>query len=154
MPNLEIDAHAAELCASLNGLAQRMDRESQWRERVARAVQVVPFAGSITISGGTGLYDVADQLQAKTGFIWSIRRLTAYGFTAGTVTAYKNSALGEPLCPYPVAAVNTFGKGEQKLLSNDRIVWGASGVTAASGAVTFWGEADCFESWYLPFYLA
>ncbi|HXL59367.1 MAG TPA: hypothetical protein VN959_01620, partial [Mycobacterium sp.] len=83
-------------------------------------------------------------------YIWGIRRLTANGFTAGTVTAYRNSSAGEPIMPFPVPAVNTIGRGELLLMPGDRIVWGATGIT---GTVSYWGVADCFESWYLPYYL-
>jgi hypothetical protein len=89
-------------------------------------------------------------MQAKTGFIWSIRRITAVGFSGGTVTAYRNSLTGEPVMPFAVAAVNTIGRGELLLMSGDRLVWQAMGIT---GTVTVYGVADCFESWFLPFYI-
>jgi hypothetical protein len=149
-PNLEID-FSARLCASLDGLAQRMDREDAWRQRIARAVTQVPFAGTVTLSGGNGTDDQPDKLQAKTGYIWGIRRITTQGFTAGTVTVYRNSASGEPIMPFPVPAVNTIGRGEELLMPGDRMVWSASGI---SGTVSYWGVADCFESWYLPYYLS
>ena len=148
-PGLEID-FSARVAASLDGLAARMDRESAWRQKIAQAVTQVPFAGTITLSGGAGTDDQPDKLQAKTGFIWSVRRITAQGFSAGTVTVYRNSALGEPVMPFPVPAVNTIGRGELLLMPGDRMVWGAATIT---GTVSYWGVADCFESWYLPFYI-
>ena len=147
---MEID-FSARLCASLDGMTAVMERERNWRQRVAQAITQVPFAGSITLSGGAGSYDQPDQLSAKTGYIWGIRRLTVQGFTAGSVIAYRNSAAGEPVMPFPVPAVNTIGRGEELLMPGDRLVWAAAGIT---GTVTFWGVADCFESWYLPFYLS
>lgn len=140
----------ASLSASISSLTAAMAREQAWREKITRGLTQIPFAGSVAISGGNGTYDQADQLQAKAGFIWSIRRLTVQGFSAGTVTAYRNSTSGEPILPFPVPAVNTIGKGELLLMPNDRLVWLAAGI---SGTVTFWGVADCFESWYLPFYI-
>lgn len=148
-PGLEID-FSAHVSASLDGMIARMDREHRWREKCARAITQVPFAGTITLSGGAGTDDQPDKLQAKTGFIWGIRRITANGFTAGTVTAYRNSSVGEPVMPFPVPAVNTIGRGEILLMPGDRLVWGATGIT---GTVSYWGVADCFESWYLPFYV-
>ena len=148
-PGLEID-FSARVAASLDGMAGAMDREARWRDRCARAITQVPFAGAVTLAAGAGTYDQRDQLQAKTGYIWSIRRITCNGFTAGTVTAYRNNALGEPLMPFPVPAVNTIGRGELLLMPGDSLVWSATGIT---GTVTFWGVADCFESWYLPFYV-
>jgi hypothetical protein len=147
--NLEIDV-SAQLCASLDGLTAALRKEADWRQRKAQVIRRVPFAGSITLSGGAGTDDQPDKLQAKTGYCWGIRRLTAQGYTVGTVTAYRNSTAGEPLLPFPAAAVNTLGKGQIILMPNDRIVWGAVTIT---GTVSYWGEADCFESWYLPYYL-
>ena len=152
-PSLELDL-SVRLAASLDGVTAAMDRESRWRQRVAQALIQVPFAGSIPISGGTGSSTHArDKLQAKTGYVWGIRRITAQGFSAGTVTAYRNDVLGEPVMPFPVPAVNTIGRGEIMLMPGDALVWNATGITAAAGFVQYWGVADCFESWFLPFYL-
>lgn len=148
-PGIDLEI-SARLCASLDGVAAAMDRQDAWRRKIAQAVTRVYFAGSITLSGGAGTDDQPDKLQAKTGYIWGIRRLTAQGYTVGTVTAYRNSTVGEPLIPFPAAAVNTFGKGQILLLPNDRIVWGATTIT---GTVSYYGEADCIEQWYLPYYL-
>jgi hypothetical protein len=149
MPGLEID-FSAQIAASLDGIAAALTREQQWRQRQMQVIRQIPFAGAITLAGGAGTDDQPDKLQAKTGYIWGIRRLTANGFTAGTVTAYRNSSVGEPIMPFPVPAVNTIGRGELLLMPGDRIVWGATGIT---GTVSYWGVADCFESWYLPYYL-
>jgi hypothetical protein len=149
MPSLQAD-FSLRVAASLDGMTAALDREARWRQKCANAITQVPFAGAISLSGGAGTYDQPDQLQAKTGYIWGIRRITANGFTAGTVTAYRNSSSGEPIMPFPVPAVNTIGRAELLLMPGDRIVWGATGIT---GTASFWGVADCFESWYLPFYI-
>ena len=130
------------VCASLDGMAARMDREANWRQRIAQAVTQVPFAGTIPISGGDGSYDQPDQLQAKTGYVWGIRRLTVQGFTAGSVIAYRNSTAGEPVMPFPVPAVNTIGRGEELLMSGDRLVWAATGIT---GTVIVLGGSGLFR---------
>lgn len=148
-PGLEID-FSAQIAASLDGLTAALTREASWRQRQMTVIRQIPFAGSITLSGGAGTDDQPDKLQAKTGYIWSVRRITSTGFTAGTVTAYRNSAAGEPVMPFPVPAVNTIGRGELLLMPGDRLVWGATGI---SGTVSYWGVADCFESWYLPYYI-
>lgn len=146
---IELDV-SAQVSASLGSIAQALRAEADHRQRMATAIRQVPFAGSVPLTGGAGTYDAADQLQAKTGYFWSIRRLTVQGFTAGSVTAYRNSAAGEPVMPFPAPAVNTIGRGELLLMPGDRLVFSATGIT---GSVTFWGVADCFESWYLPHYI-
>jgi len=148
-PGIDLEI-TARLCASLDGVAAAMGRDDAWRRRIASVITQVPFAGSVILAAGAGTDDQPDKLTAKTGFIWSIRRITSNGFTAGTVTAYRNSTAGEPIMPFPVPAVNTLGRGDILLMSGDRIVWGATGIT---GTVQYWGVADCFESWYLPYYL-
>jgi hypothetical protein len=153
-PGLELDLQV-RLAASIDGHTAALNREAQWRERVARAITQVPFAGSIDISGGAGSSTRGrDKLQAKTGYIWSVRRLTAYGWSAGTVTAYRNDINGEPVMPFPVPAVNLIGRGEELLMPGDALVWGAAGITLTGTILQYWGVADCFESWYLPYYLS
>jgi hypothetical protein len=162
---LEID-FSAHLAAALGDIGKAMRKEQDFRLRQMQAIRQVPFSGGITIgavTAGVGVYDQPDQLQAKTGYIWDIRRLTIQGFSAGVVTAYRNGNLvvnagtnpGEPVCPYPAPAVNTFSKASQLLMPGDRLNFGAVGVTLASGygQVLFWGVASCFEEWYLPYYL-
>ena len=152
-PGLEID-FSARIAASLDGVTAALDRESRWRQRCAQAIVQVPFAGAVTITAGAGTSTHGrDKEQAKTGSIWSIRRLTANGWTAGSVTAYRNDVNGEPVMPFPVPAVNTIGRGELLLMPGDALAWSATGVTAAAGYVQYWGVADCFEAWYLPFYI-
>ena len=148
-PGIDVEV-TARLCASLDGIAQRLDRAQAFRQRCAAALTSVPFVGTVTLSSGAGTDDQPDKLTAKTGFIWSVRRITANGWTAGSVTAYRNSSIGEPVMPFPTPAVNTIGRGELLLMPGDRIVWGATTIT---GTVSYSGVADCFESWLLPFYL-
>jgi hypothetical protein len=148
-PGLEID-FTARIAASLNGVAGALSAEAQWRQKCARALSQVPFWGTVNLTAGNGTEDQPDKLQAKTGYIWGIRRLTIQGYSAGTVTAYRNSALGEPVLPFPVPAVNTIGRGELLLMPGDRLVFSATGIT---GTVNYWGVADCLESWFLPFYI-
>jgi hypothetical protein len=155
---MDLEANlSAQLTASIMGLTAAMKREADWRQRQMGVIRQVPFVGTITLSGGAGTDDQPDKLQAKPGFVWSIRRLTAgstaNGWSAGSVTAFRNSAAGEPLMPFPVPAVNTIARGELLLMPGDRVVWSATGITLTGSALPYWGVADCMESWYLPYYL-
>lgn len=139
---------AAQLDARLGSLAAGIKAEQDWRRKCAGAIQQVPIVS--TQLAGSGTIDQPDAMMAKTGYIWGIRRLTVTGFSAGTVTIYKNAAGGEPVAPFPAAAVFTYGKGQLLLMPGERLVIVGSGIT---GTVQLWGTADCFESWYLPYYL-
>lgn len=143
----EIDA---SLSIAIGGMAAELRRGNNFRQLQASAISQPVVAGQVPLSGGAGSLDLPDQLQAKPGYFWGIRRMTLSGFTAGTVYAYRNSFNGEVLVPYPQAATFTFGRGEMLLHPSDRVVFAASGIT---GAVNFWIAFDLFEAWYLPFYI-
>ena len=155
---VEADASAGvSLVASLTGLSrsidgwcQRMDAAERFKRRAADALRQVPFAGAITLSGGAGTLQDYARFGVPNGYYCSVRRLTAQGFTAGTVTAYIDGTSGEPVMPFSVAAVNTIGKGELLVHPLSQLVFGATGIT---GTVTIWGAADVFETWLLPFYI-
>ena len=153
----ELDAQlAAQLCVSLDGLAakigglsDRHDRRLQQQQRAAQVIRQVPFilnvplvAGAATINPSTVGPDI--------GYYWSIRKLSAVNFTAGTVNTYIDNTGGEPIVPFPVQAVNTFGKCEQLLNPGSAIAIVAAGIT---GTVQIWGKADQFETWALPWYM-
>lgn len=159
---MEIDASVAgSLTASLDtltgrigGLCDRLDRQARHELEVRQSAnqwfRQVQFAGAITLTAGAGTLQDFQRFGCPQGYYWSVRRLTAQGFTAGTVTAYRDSTTGEPLMPFPVAAVNTIGKGEMVLAPMSQLVFGATGIT---GTVTVWGAADQFEQWLLPWYM-
>lgn len=153
----EEPAGGAELDATLSiaigGLAAEMKRASNFRNLQATAVQQATIATQVPIVGGAGKVDQPDLLQVKSGYNWSIRRITTNGFTAGSVNAYRNDANGEPIIPWPQAGMFTFGRGEMLLQPMDRIVITATGITAALAYVPCWITFDFFEQWYLPFYI-
>ena len=139
----------ANLSAQLGRVASALEAAEQWRRKCAGAMQQVPIVSNQQV--GSGILDQADALMAKTGYIWSVRRLTCYGFSAGTVTVFKNSALGEPVAPFLTSgAVFTLGRGELLLMPGERLVAVGTGIT---GTFQLAGAADCFESWYLPNYI-
>lgn len=144
------------LVASLNGLADRvgglcdrLDHEARFRQAAAQAFRQVPFIINVTLTAGAGNLNPSP-FGPDTGYYWSIRKLSAVGFTAGSVNTYVDNIGGEPIVPYPVSAVNTFGKGEQLIHPGSSIAVNATGIT---GTVQLWGQADQFETWLLPWYL-
>lgn len=147
--NLSLMASINGLTAAVGGLSDRMDRRAKFIQRANEAYRQVPFiinvplvSGAATINPSTSGPDI--------GFFWSIRKLAAVNFTAGTVNTYVDNTNGEPIVPFPVAAVNTFGKGEQVLNPGSSIAIAATGIT---GTVQLWGKADQVEEWLWPFYI-
>jgi hypothetical protein len=148
MADLEL---TAQLAASLETMNAAMARQEETRRRALMAVRQVPIAANqMTLSGGAGTIDQPDSLMCRSGFYWSVRRLTLSGFTAGTGVVYLDGAGGEPLVPFSQAATFTFGRGELLVHPGSRLVVTATGIT---GYVQLNGAADCFEQWYLPHYI-
>lgn len=136
------------LAAQLGRVADALERAEAFRVKCAGALQQVPLFSPVL--AGSGTIDSPDALMAKTGYHWSIRRLSAVGFTAGTVTVYNSAAGGEVLFPFAQAGTATFGRGEMLLQPGDRLVAVCAGI---AGSVQLTGRADCFETWYLPHYI-
>ena len=150
MPDLELDI-GAQLVAAVGSMTAMLEQQERQRQAQSQAVRQVPLTGPPP--NAAGIIDMPDLLMAKTGYYWSVRRLVLSGFSAGTAVVYRNSAItgvGEVLVPYAAAAAFTFGRGEMLLMPGDRLVVQATGIT---GTVQLNGAADCFEQWYLPYYI-
>jgi hypothetical protein len=117
----------------------------------------------VPITAGAGVYQMNDLLMPKAGYMWSVRAITASGYTAGSVIVYKGGAVvggaytggGDPRCPFPQAQTNTFGRGEFVVDIGDPLIVVCTGITldSAHAGVQINGSADCFEKWLLPDYL-
>lgn len=130
-------------------LGDKLDREHHWREKKAHAVYQQPFDPMQVVldSSGDGTLDEPSRMGPNRGFMWSVRRLTLSGWSAGTVTVYLDNM--EPI-PVPQPGMYTFGRGELLLTTGQRLVIAVTGIT---GYVQFNGAADVFETWYLPHYI-
>jgi hypothetical protein len=148
MADLEV---TAQLCAAIETMNAAMARQEERNRRMAMAVRQIPLsANQAALTAGAGTIDQPDSLMVRAGYYWSVRRLTLSGFTAGTAVVYLNGAGGEPFVPYAQAGTFTFGRGELLMHPGDRLVAVATGIT---GYVQLNGAADCFEQWYLPYYI-
>lgn len=139
----------AELTAAVNGLNRRMDAREALKQRASQAFRQAPFIINVPLTAGAATINPTTT-GPDTGYYWSIRKLCAVNFTAGTVNVYVDNTGGEPIVPFPSAGVFTFGKGEQLLHPSSNIAVVAAGIT---GTVQIWGTADIFESWLLPWYI-
>jgi hypothetical protein len=114
-------------------------------------VRQVPLFMPVPLSAGAGTFTGSIGIQGPpAGWYWSFRRLTAQGFTAGTVNVCESNANGEVLVPFAQAATFTFGRGELLLNPQSYLVLVAAGIT---GTVTVFGKADAVPDWYLTRYL-
>lgn len=114
-----------DLGKKVNDLHGRVDK---WRTVLYRNDVV----DQIALTTGAGTYDSQAKASPVRGQVWDVRRLSAWGFTAGTVVAMVNAL--EPIAAWTGSATlttlpATFGKGEVILQSGDRITFTATGIT-------------------------
>jgi hypothetical protein len=153
---LDLDV-SAQLCAAVNGLSARMDRQARLGEaraqQAAQEYQQIPFVINLTIAAGAGSLNPVPSCGPDIGFWWSLRRLSATGFTAGQVNLFIDSTSGEPVAVFTGSSVgtyvNTYGKGHQMLHPGSNLAITASGIT---GTVAVYGAADQIASHLLPWY--
>jgi hypothetical protein len=153
----------AAIGASLGRVASMMEDRELKRKRLFESMHQVPIGPQIiTITAGAGNLDQVEAFGPKAGFMWSIRRLTVSGYSAGAVIGYKNGTVtggalvgGEPVAPFAAAGVLTFGRGDLLLDQNDILIFSATGITlnASAPGIQVNGAADNFERWLLPEYL-
>lgn len=134
-----------ELMASLN---DHLEEGHKFRNKMKQDVYTVTIVPQVVpLVSGAGTLDDAPLLGPVHGFRWSIRRLTLWGYSAGTATAYINNV--EPI-PFSAQGMQTFGRSELCLFSGDRLTVQATGIT---GSVTLYGSADVVAEWYWPYYI-
>jgi len=137
------------LADGLNALVDDKRSRPQQLWNACRPVPILP--GQVPLSSGAGTLDVPDRMGPKDGYWWDVRRLTLWGFTAGTVSVYLNDSttLGEQLASCTLPGQFTWS-GQLLLGSRDRLVVVASGVT---GSVSAAGQAIEVSAQALPDYL-
>jgi hypothetical protein len=146
----------AGLAVSLGRVADMLERQCSRAQRLTQALHQVPIGpGLITITASAGSFTQDPAFGPNTGYFWSVRRLSCWGFSAGTVQMWLNNTSGELLPSFSQAGTNTFGRGEVLLNPNDNLFFTATGITLAPGfaGVQIAGTADNGELWILPDYL-
>lgn len=134
--------------------------------KLYRQIHQVPIVPPPLIpNAGNGVVFAQDSMGPNTGYHWSIRRLVATGYSAGTVSIYRNAVqtgfgaaaavTGELLFTFPQAGTFTFGRNEMLLEPDDSLVVAATGISLNAGAsfIQVIGSADQLESWLLPDYI-
>jgi len=107
----------------LGRLVRHLDAEHARRRRLRACLTPIPLAapGLIGLAAANGTINYPEGLSPHDGYVWDVRRITATGWTAGTVTA----SIGPQATSS--AAPNT---------QNDLVTWAAPGTYfSPSGAV-------------------
>jgi hypothetical protein len=161
-------AGAAEIAAGFGAdMAEKMGLDGpDRRHQLYMQMHQVPVSIPLLVPNtGVAVVVANDQMGPLTGYTWSLRRVMATGYTAGTVAIYRNAAqigygaagqlVGELLFTFPQAGTYTFGRGEMLLSPDDSLSLLATGVTLSAGVtgIQVTGAADQFETWLLPDYL-
>lgn len=144
----------AKIGVRLETLAAETARANDRRDRLSRAIHQVPVATQALAASGT--IDVPQLWGPSAGFWWDCHRLTAAGFSAGTVAVYKNAvADGNQVMAFQSAGVVTNGKAQVLLGPKDRLIAVGSNITLNAGAAVWsvGGDAMQVEAWALFDYL-
>lgn len=143
---LGIDVHLGALLELGSHVKALNDTMKEWLKGDVVFQQPIwgQLSASGTLDGGAN-----SNTEVPRGLCWSIRRLSATGFTAGTVTALFNAI--EPVEIFaPTTAPQKYARGAMLMQPGDRLVFNATGIT---GSVIVFGVADTFPTWYLRKYL-
>jgi hypothetical protein len=95
-------------------------------------VEMVPIPSTNTL-------DQPNLFGPRTGYHWDLRIVVAQGFTAGTVTVYRNSTNGEQMFTFSSSGLWEVPHKSRILRPNDRLVFvgaGLSGTAAISMEAT------------------
>lgn len=140
--------------AALGTLARDAVRRQRRDQELWQAIHTVPVrtAALTALVSASGVLDFPDQLGPHDGYWWDVHRLSAWGWTAGTVTVYMNDSTGsgEPLAVFNTPGQYTWGKAQMPLAPRDRMVVVAAGVT---GSVNIAGSATEVLAPYWPEYV-
>ena len=147
----------ADLTVAVGQLRERMAEPGPQKPRIPwPACHPVWFTGQIPLTAGAGTLLNVNLYGPELNYWWDLRYVSVWGFTAGTVTIYRNglagSTLGEQL-GQTTGVPGQFTWSAQTLLSpQDNLVFGATGINAG-GVVNVTGQAIEVETAWLPEYL-
>lgn len=139
----------ADLSLAVGSLGAKMDGAAKRKGVPWDACHPVGPLGAVTLSAGAGTYDQPDMMGPKDPYWWDLRKFSAWGFTAGSVSIYKNSVQGEQI-GFLAGPGNVVWSLSELLAPRDRIIVTATGIT---GFVSFVVRAVEIETGWLPEYL-
>jgi hypothetical protein len=132
----------------LGRVAKALDRQAQRDMRLSQLVNVVPIMGALP---GNGTLDYPDRYGPTDGFLWDVRRITVSGFSAGTVTLFKNDVNSTQLYQWATTTPTEKTWSSQLWLrARDRLIFVAAGIT---GTVQLDGNAHLVSEQLLAEYI-
>jgi hypothetical protein len=145
----ELTGTLAELVLAIGKLGGRLDKPLS-RPRIPwEACHPIGPIGALNLSAGAATLDQPDLLGPHDPYWWDLRRWSAWGFTAGTVSLFKNGATATQLGSLS-APGNVTWSAQELLAPRDRLVIVAAGIT---GSVQWEVRGIEVESVWLPEYL-
>lgn len=138
---------AAQIGITLGHIGDRLARIDRHQTFGWEDVHPVPIGPQNLTASGT--VDFPDQLGPRDGYWWDVRRISIWGFTAGTVAVYLNDPNGEQVGAATSAGQLTWGTS-LLLGPRDRLIFVASNIT---GNVRIGGQAFEVKDTALPRYL-
>lgn len=139
----------ADIGATLGRLTGALERRERMEQGLWASIHTVPILGSVPLSAGAGTLRSPNTLGPNDGYWWDVLSVSAWGFTAGTVTVHLNDPNGEIVWTFTAAGVANL-KGQRPLAPRDNLIFVASGIT---GTVAIGGAAVEVEAQYWPIYL-
>lgn len=130
-------------------LSEELAATSQeWYRQFARGIKYLRFGPvAADIAGGAFTIDGSSVsgMGPRSGFVWSIRRITVWGLGTGTTpdlaNLYRNSTNGIPVWQFNGNNfAYTFGKLELLLLPGEYLSLVSSGALTATGQVSISGD--------------
>ena len=142
----------ADLTVAVGSLREQMTDRPVKPKIPWDACHPVWFTGSIPLTAGAGTLLQSNLYGPELPYWWDVRSVRVWGFTAGTVTVYRNNPAalsGEQFGSTTVPGEFTWSA--QTLLSpQDSLVFGATGIT---GSVFVAGQAIEVAAAWLAEYL-
>jgi small neutral amino acid transporter SnatA (MarC family) len=121
---------AGGVAVALDGLSEELRKTRQRAEKVAQLVHPVVVSGiSLPLTAGAGTLNIPNMLGPMTGHYWDLKRITAYGFSAGTVTVTLGASQGDVLTVISTEGSVLFGKAHILLNGGDNLYFTAAGIT-------------------------